>query len=49
MSEQTLAAVGVTLPDGAPGFVLVSNHAPATLADPGHSEDLQDHTCRFGS
>lgn len=41
MGAQTLAAVGVYLPDGNPGFVLL-----ATSERPAHAEDLQDHdTC----
>lgn len=45
MSRQALAVVGVTLPDGRPGFVLLADKADATRLDNGHIEDILDHDC----
>jgi len=46
MGAQTLVAVGHTVVDGAPGFVLLAGRADAADPGSGHGEDLQDHdTC----
>ena len=37
--------VGVTFPSGAPGFVLLSDHADLAAGDHGSGEDLEEHTC----
>lgn len=41
MGARTLVAVGVHLPDGSPGFVVLAGRSDA--AGGGHGEDLQDH------
>ncbi len=46
MGPETLAVVGVTLPTGVPGFVLLARRANLALDDRGASEGLLDHTCR---
>lgn len=46
MGDQTLAAVGVRLPDGRNGFVLLAWHARWLWLDAGNAEaDVQDHRC----
>jgi CDP-diacylglycerol pyrophosphatase len=45
MGNQTLAVVGVDLPGGAPGFVILNDQADADTGDRGAAEDLQDHSC----
>jgi CDP-diacylglycerol pyrophosphatase len=45
MSDQTLAVVGVTLPGGAPGFVILDGQFDAAAKDFASSEELQDHSC----
>jgi CDP-diacylglycerol pyrophosphatase len=46
MGAQTLAVVGITAPDGTPGFVLLSHAANLATGDNGHAEELMDHGCR---
>ena len=46
MGAESLALVGVTAPDGAPGFVLLSHRADPTRGDDGHAEELMDHHCK---
>ncbi|MHB8284548.1 MAG: CDP-diacylglycerol diphosphatase [Caulobacteraceae bacterium] len=45
MGQQTLAVIGVTLPSGAPAFVLLARHANMAVGDKGAAESLLDHTC----
>ena len=46
MAEQTLVVVGVDFPDGAPGFVLLSDRADISTHDPAAGEALMDHGCK---
>ena len=46
MGDETLALVGITGPDGAPGFVLLAHRANPALGDDGHGEYLMDHHCK---
>jgi len=41
IAHWSIAVVGTTMADGAPGFLLL-----ATEGDHAHAEELQDHTCR---
>ncbi len=45
MNSETLAVIGVTFADGAPGFVLVSGRADMARGDKGAIERLLDHRC----
>jgi len=45
MDKETLVVVGAALPDGAPGFVILSDQADLATADRGAGEELQDHSC----
>lgn len=45
MGPETLVVAGVQFPGGAPGFVLLSDHADLAAGDHGSGEDLMDHTC----
>jgi CDP-diacylglycerol pyrophosphatase len=46
MGLETLVVVGVYLPDGQPGFVLLASRADPGAGNPGAGEELQDHnTC----
>lgn len=45
MGPETLVVVGVTLPGGAPGFVLLEDRADPAAGDRGSGEELQDHSC----
>lgn len=44
-TNQTLAVIGTTFEGDRPGFVLVAGRANPQRYDPGHSEDLLDHSC----
>jgi CDP-diacylglycerol pyrophosphatase len=45
MANQTLVAVGAVFEGGAPGFVILADHADLATADSGAGEELQDHSC----
>ena len=45
MGQQTLVVVGATLPDGKPGFVILTDEADLAAGDRGSGEELQDHSC----
>ena len=46
MGDETLVLVGITRPDGAPGFVLLAHRANPAIGDDGHGEYLMDHHCK---
>lgn len=46
MGLETLVVAGVQFPGGAPGFVLLADHADLAAGDHGSGEDLMDHSCR---
>ena len=46
MGAWTLALVGATGPDGAPGFYLLADRANPAAGDNGSAEELQDHACK---
>jgi len=45
MGKETLVVVGATLPDGKPGFVILTDEADLAAGDRGSGEELQDHSC----
>jgi CDP-diacylglycerol pyrophosphatase len=45
MGMHTLVVVGETFQGGAPGFVLLDDHANLAAGDHASGEQLQDHTC----
>jgi CDP-diacylglycerol pyrophosphatase len=45
MAHQTLVVTGMVMPDGSPGFILLTDHADPTTGDRGSGEELQDHAC----
>jgi CDP-diacylglycerol pyrophosphatase len=45
MGSETLTVAGAVLPDGKPGFYLLSDRADITHLDMGSSESLLDHGC----
>ncbi|HWE99564.1 MAG TPA: CDP-diacylglycerol diphosphatase [Caulobacteraceae bacterium] len=45
MAGETLAAIGVTFPDGKPGFVLLAHAAQLDANDAAAAEGLLDHGC----
>ena len=45
MGSETLTVAGAVLPDGTPGFYLLSDRADLTHLDMGSSESLLDHDC----
>jgi CDP-diacylglycerol pyrophosphatase len=45
MGKYTLVVVGMTFPDGAPGFVLLADRANLLAGDRASGEQLQDHSC----
>jgi len=47
MGLETLALIGARRPDGAPGFVLVSDRSNGSWTDRGAAEELQDHRCKI--
>jgi CDP-diacylglycerol pyrophosphatase len=49
MGDETLAIVGASRPDGAPGFVLLSDPGDGTPNDQGAAEELLDHRCRIAN
>ncbi|HZZ88478.1 MAG TPA: CDP-diacylglycerol diphosphatase [Caulobacteraceae bacterium] len=46
MAVETLVVVGADFPDGAPGFVLLSDRADISAHDPAAGEALLDHACK---
>jgi CDP-diacylglycerol pyrophosphatase len=46
MGLETLVVAPVTLPGGAPGYVLLADRANPTAGDYGSGEELMDHTCK---
>jgi len=46
MGLETLVVVGVKFDDGAPGFVLLADHADPPSGDIGNGESLMDHDCK---
>jgi CDP-diacylglycerol pyrophosphatase len=46
MGHQTLVVTGIVMPDGSPGFILLTDHADPATGDRGSGEELQDHACR---
>ena len=46
MGLETLVVVGVRFPDGAPGFVVLADHANPAAGDYGSGEDVMDHRCK---
>ena len=45
MGKQTLVVLGVTLPDGKPGFVILDDELNLSVNDRASGEELQDHNC----
>ncbi|MFL5257141.1 MAG: CDP-diacylglycerol diphosphatase [Rhodopila sp.] len=45
MGKYTLVVVGMTFPDGSPGFVLLNDHVNFLAGDRASGEQLQDHSC----
>jgi len=45
MGDETLALIGASRPNGAPGFVLLSDPGDGTPKDQGAAEELLDHGC----
>jgi CDP-diacylglycerol pyrophosphatase len=45
MGNQTLVVLGATLPDGKPGFVILTDRTNAATGDRASGEELQDHSC----
>jgi len=46
MGRETLVLVGAKRPNGAPGFVLLSDRSNGSWTDRGAGEELQDHSCK---
>ena len=46
MGVETLVLAGVVFADGAPGFILLSDHADPSMHDPAAGESLMDHGCQ---
>jgi CDP-diacylglycerol pyrophosphatase len=46
MGLETLVVAGVRFPGGAPGFVLLADHANPAAGDYGSGEDVMDHSCK---
>jgi CDP-diacylglycerol pyrophosphatase len=49
MGGETLAVVGASRPDGAPGFILLSDPGDGTPNDQGAAEELLDHGCKIAN
>jgi len=49
MGDETLAVVGASRPNGAPGFVLLSDPGDGTPNDQGAAEELLDHSRKIAS
>jgi CDP-diacylglycerol pyrophosphatase len=47
MGRETLVLVGAKRPNGAPGFVLLSDRSNGSWTDRGAGEELQDHSCKI--
>ena len=45
MGSHTLVVLGVTLPGGQPGFVILADQANPATGDRASGEELQDHNC----
>lgn len=45
MSQETLAIVGATSPDGEPEFILLETRYDPAIPGSGGAEELQDHSC----
>ncbi len=46
MGPETMAVIGVDLPSGEPGFVVLARRANMAVYDKGAAEGVLDHTCR---
>jgi CDP-diacylglycerol pyrophosphatase len=46
MAIETLVLAGVVMPDGSPGFILLSDRADPSMHDPAAGESLMDHGCK---
>ncbi len=46
MGSETMAVLGVSLPTGEPGFVVLARRANPAMDDKGAAESLLDHSCR---
>jgi len=46
MGLETLVVAGVRFPNGAPGFVLLADHANPAAGDYGSGEEVMDHSCK---
>jgi len=46
MAHSTLAVIGASRPDGAPGFVLLSDRSNGIWTDKAAGEELLDHGCK---
>jgi len=46
MGLETLVVTGVRSPNGAPGFVLLADHADPAAGDIGNGESVMDHSCK---
>lgn len=49
MSRETLVVAGAIFPDGAKGFVLLSDRANPITGDRASGEELQDHECKLAA
>lgn len=47
MGRHTLVVVGIVLPGGQPGFVMLDDRADPDASDRASGEELQDHSCRI--
>ncbi len=46
MGHQTLVVTGIVMPDGSPGFILLTDHTDLAAGDRASGEELQDHACQ---
>ena len=46
MAVETLVLAGAVMPDGSPGFILLSDRADPSMHDPAAGEMLLDHGCK---
>ena len=49
MGDETLAVIGATRPNGAPGFILLADPGDGTANDQGAAEELLDHRCQIAN
>jgi len=49
MGDETLALVGATKPNGAPGFILLTDPGDGTPNDQAAAEELLDHRCEIAT